>query len=100
MKARTPATTDRVDEQLSVLLHSIEVDSSEQSVPRRARPPSSRSISARPLGRAQTAAVPRVAAKTQSVDSVVRDRLVDIVAGVMMGIVVALVVLLILQSQG
>jgi hypothetical protein len=38
-------------------------------------------------------------AKSQSVDSVVRDRLVDIVAGVMMGIVVAFVVLLILQSH-
>ena len=100
MNTRVPATTNRVDEDLSVLLQSIEIDSSKQGLPRRApRPPYARSASARPLGPAQTAAVPRVVAKTQSVDSVVRDRLVDIVAGAMMGIVVASVLVLILQSQ-
>lgn len=99
-------TTDRVDEQLSALLESIEIESSERSLPRRvSRPPYSTAASARPLGRAQTAkatidrepALRRVVAKSRSIDPVVRDRFVHIVASVIMGILVAFVVLLVLH---
>ena len=79
-------TTDRLDEQLSALLKSIEVEQSERERPRdapRAAPHVSTSAPARPIGRAQTA--------RRRVDPIVRDRIVLIFAGVMLGILVAFV---------
>jgi hypothetical protein len=85
--------TNRLDEQLSSLLESIEVEVSERDRLRKASraPYVSTSPSARPLGRAQTAG--------RRIDPIVRARIVEILAGVMMGILVAFVVIRFLQDQ-
>ena len=88
------STTDRLDEQLSALLKSIEVELGERDRPRdapRAAPYDSTSAPARPIGRAQAA--------TRRIDPMVRARIVEILAGVMMGILAAFVVIWFLQGQ-
>lgn len=79
-------TTDRLDEQLSALLNEVEL--SERDRPKdapRAAPYVSTSAPARPVGRARRA--PR------RVDPIVRQRIALILAGVMVGILVAFVVI-------
>jgi hypothetical protein len=85
--------TDRLDEQLSALRESIEVELSERVRFRKASraPYVSTSAFARPLGRAQSAG--------RRVDPIIRARIVEILAGVMMGILVAFVVIWFLQGQ-
>ena len=91
MSRRTTApqsTTDRLDEQLSALLKSIEVELSERDRPKdapRAAHYVLTSAPARPIGRARRA--PR------RVDPIVRQRIALILAGVMLGILVAFVVI-------
>jgi hypothetical protein len=71
-----------LDEQLSALLQSVEEDPPKNAP--LAAPYVLTSAQARPLGRARTA--------TRRVDPIVRDRLVLIFAGVLLGILVAVVV--------
>ena len=84
--------TDRLDEQLSGLLESIEVELSERDrlrdTPR--APYVSTSAPARPLGRTR--------ARRRRVTPIVRARIVAILTGVTMGILVAFVVVLFLQD--
>ena len=86
------AETDRLDEQLSAMLENIEVELSERDRQRNASPAPyvSTLASARPLGRAH--------ARTRRVDPIVRERIVLIFAGVMMGILAAFVVIWFLQA--
>ena len=81
-------TTDRLDDQLSTLLENIEVELSERDRLRdapRAAPYVSTSAPARSLGRARRA--------RRRVDPIVRQRIALILAGVMLGILVAFVVI-------
>ena len=87
-------TTDRLDEQLSALLKSIEVELGERDRPRdapRAAPYVSTAAPARPIGRAWTA--------RRRVDPIVRDRIVLILFSVMTGILAAFVVIWFLEDQ-
>jgi hypothetical protein len=119
---------DRVDEQISTLLQGLEAELRETELPRRAsRPPNSKPTSPRPAlhgqptkstidrqppapARARRRALvkgqgldrPRGHTRTRRGllgDPVVRDRFVDIVAGVMVGIVAAFVVIQLLNAM-
>jgi hypothetical protein len=81
-----------LDEQLSALLENIEVELSERDGPRRASRAPNASISwlARPLGRAQSAG--------RRVNPIVQARIVEILAGMLMGILVAFVVIWFLEG--
>ena len=83
---------DRLDEQLSGLLESIEVELSERDRLRDGprAPYVSTSTSARPLGRAR--------ARRRRLNRTVRARIVAILTGVTMGILVAFVVVWFLQD--
>ena len=85
--------TDRLDEQLSALLESVEVELSERprlGVGPRA-PYVSTSVLARPLGRAHAA--------RRRINPIVRARIAGILAAVITGILVAVVVIWFLQDS-